>query len=784
MAECGNPLYLEWLGEWMEEARDTRCTQVYYAYRKAYESMAKYPARLDHPLEAINLTGIGEKMASKLEKRWIEYCKDNDIPMPPRPNARRARGKGEEPLDGEEPQPKKARPKVQRRYVPKYRSGSYAILLALLDAKLAGGVAALTKTDIQSRGQVYCDVSLTFAEYGSFYSGWNSIKTLVARNLVYQNGSLYYLTPEGNETAELLRRVDANGPQEGSGAASTSASVTTPVSIEQDDWELEAWDVPEPPGPANHHTASTEQRTSSATSSSTNTNTSTNANSKTDTAWQSLDDGDNGEFDSWDLPQTKSESSSSNFRTAISGYSWSAPSTATPSNGASSSSAIISSSTTTSSLAASSSSALSSSTSVSSAPLIGSNRDQPVNILSDSEDEKDDIVPSNLSLSEKPRVIEVTRESLAMSSKSSTTPASGLKRAPSHYMLPIRSKHEAVDIDSAADPVTAMASTSTSTSTSTPTINIAMNSAAPLGSPPFSPSIGAASEEKSNLRTFSSKRTSSLLGLSGARPILSNHDPFPHLRSSSFRFQAAPSDPSTLGNIEDLTKFQSVIFHPGTFDIHLVLDVREVRTLGDRDYIGDKLKERGVNVLKRTLDVGDVIWVAKLKTPTVTGMDELVLDYIVERKRMDDFVSSVKDGRYTEQKSEALYGIPDHVIDRKTYLDLQDQLKDKYPDRGYLTSYRAFGLLNSKSDTLVVKDVFVKMLMTIRGIGVEKAAEIARLYGTPRALFSALEEAENRAPHLLARVSSGNISKRKIGSSLSSKVATIWYSDKYADAYP
>lgn len=29
---------------------------------------------------------------------------------------------------------------------------------------------------------------------------------------------------------------------------------------------------------------------------------------------------------------------------------------------------------------------------------------------------------------------------------------------------------------------------------------------------------------------------------------------------------------------------------------------------------------------------------------------DLVLDYIVERKRMDDFCSSIIDGRYKEQK--------------------------------------------------------------------------------------------------------------------------------------
>lgn len=46
------------------------------------------------------------------------------------------------------------------------------------------------------------------------------------------------------------------------------------------------------------------------------------------------------------------------------------------------------------------------------------------------------------------------------------------------------------------------------------------------------------------------------------------------------------------------------------------------------------------------LKVGDYTWVCRERTTR----KELVLPYVVERKRVDDFGSSIKDGRFYEQK--------------------------------------------------------------------------------------------------------------------------------------
>ena len=51
----------------------------------------------------------------------------------------------------------------------------------------------------------------------------------------------------------------------------------------------------------------------------------------------------------------------------------------------------------------------------------------------------------------------------------------------------------------------------------------------------------------------------------------------------------------------------------------------------------------------RKLTIGDYLWICKPRSGS--GKDqELVLPFVVERKRLDDLVSSMKDGRFKEQK--------------------------------------------------------------------------------------------------------------------------------------
>ncbi|XP_016335132.1 crossover junction endonuclease MUS81-like [Sinocyclocheilus anshuiensis] len=77
---------------------------------------------------------------------------------------------------------------------------------------------------------------------------------------------------------------------------------------------------------------------------------------------------------------------------------------------------------------------------------------------------------------------------------------------------------------------------------------------------------------------------------------------------------------------------------------------------GRKQELVKELQRNGVTFDVRKLNVGDFLWVAPEKVTPVPGQlrppvgIELVLDYITERKRMDDLCGSIIDGRFREQK--------------------------------------------------------------------------------------------------------------------------------------
>jgi crossover junction endonuclease MUS81 len=92
-----------------------------------------------------------------------------------------------------------------------------------------------------------------------------------------------------------------------------------------------------------------------------------------------------------------------------------------------------------------------------------------------------------------------------------------------------------------------------------------------------------------------------------------------------------------------------------SFNLWLIVDLREVKSRTDRDFFLDRLTSLGLRVAQRALPVGDFLWVA---APRSFGAEDVVadsvslvvLDTVVERKTEQDFASSVPDGRFREQK--------------------------------------------------------------------------------------------------------------------------------------
>jgi crossover junction endonuclease MUS81 len=306
-----------------------------------------------------------------------------------------------------------------------------------------------------------------------------------------------------------------------------------------------------------------------------------------------------------------------------------------------------------------------------------------------------------------------------------------------------------------------------------------------------------------------------------------------------------------------LPSFRPIQLPPGSFTVRLLLDVREVRAKTDRDYMQNELAKLGVTPLMRSLEVGDAQWVAKCNDPDFLRQhgaegDEVVLDWIVERKRLDDLIGSIKDGRFHEQKfrlkrsgvKEVIYIIeeialdpglaqkyeesvisamastqvvndyfvkrttkmdetikymarltnmlkrtyegktlniiPTNVLTAQNYLPLLERARAQDPDNGLYITYQAFSSIASKSEMMTLRDVFLKMLMTTKGVTGERALEIQKRWKTPYAFVKAFEECgggtegKKRKHELVCGQMGQLFGRKKIQKALSQKIAEVW----------
>uniref|UniRef100_A0A915I0Z0 Crossover junction endonuclease MUS81 n=1 Tax=Romanomermis culicivorax TaxID=13658 RepID=A0A915I0Z0_ROMCU len=88
----------------------------------------------------------------------------------------------------------------------------------------------------------------------------------------------------------------------------------------------------------------------------------------------------------------------------------------------------------------------------------------------------------------------------------------------------------------------------------------------------------------------------------------------------------------------------------GDIDVVLLVDCAETLSKSlknnkqSRQLLNNFLKTSGVKYEERKLNVGDYLWIARKNDR------ELVLDTVVERKRLDDLAKSIKDNRWYSQK--------------------------------------------------------------------------------------------------------------------------------------
>ncbi|XP_041035763.1 crossover junction endonuclease MUS81 isoform X3 [Carcharodon carcharias] len=276
--------------------------------------------------------------------------------------------------------------------------------------------------------------------------------------------------------------------------------------------------------------------------------------------------------------------------------------------------------------------------------------------------------------------------------------------------------------------------------------------------------------------------------------------------------QRASSDSGAHGPEPPFTHIPEFTFRPGEFDVVLCIDFIET-TAGashrKRELVTE-LKRSQIEFDVRKLHVGDFLWVARERVqhqpgqPQTPRARELVLEYVVERKRMDDLCGSIVDGRFREQKfrmkrcglRNRIYLVEDcsfvkhlslpestlqqaivntQVVDgffvkrtkdvkesaayltimtrflqnlylQKTLLSCRKEelaacsRKDTDSDTRVLLTFSDFNEGAMKNRAQTVKEVFAKQLMQINGISGEKAVAILRHYDSVASLMKAYEE--------------------------------------------
>nr|SVE74732.1 EOG090X06E6 [Daphnia carinata] len=257
-----------------------------------------------------------------------------------------------------------------------------------------------------------------------------------------------------------------------------------------------------------------------------------------------------------------------------------------------------------------------------------------------------------------------------------------------------------------------------------------------------------------------------------------------------------------------------VALKAGEYDIVLCVDIAEVSGSSgsgknQKETAAKAFQNCGVSYDVRKLSIGDYLWICKPKASSGISSDqELTLPYVVERKRMDDVVSSIKDGRFKEQKfrlkhsglvrpiylieefgnrqnlglpeTSVLQAIANTLIIEKFQVQWTQKSDDSVAFLVQMTKqltaiYRGKTVTSRgcQEKPLSVTQMFAKQLMQLHGLSGEKAEAIVKVYPTPSSLMDALRSAGASASTLLSCLEYGK-AKRKIGLSISALLAKLY----------
>uniref|UniRef100_A0A8P0TNY4 Crossover junction endonuclease MUS81 n=1 Tax=Canis lupus familiaris TaxID=9615 RepID=A0A8P0TNY4_CANLF len=172
---------------------------------------------------------------------------------------------------------------------------------------------------------------------------------------------------------------------------------------------------------------------------------------------------------------------------------------------------------------------------------------------------------------------------------------------------------------------------------------------------------------------------------------------------------AASAELASEGSVQQLP----LELGPGEYRVLLCVDVGEAKGAGHKPKLLLELQRLHVTHVVRKLHVGDFVWVAQETRPRDPARPgELVLDHIVERKRLDDLCSSIIDGRFREQK----FRLKRCGLGHRVYL------VEEHGSAHHL-SLPESTLLQAVTNTQVIDGFFVKRTADIK----ESAAYLALL---------------------------------------------------------
>ncbi|RZF43644.1 hypothetical protein LSTR_LSTR009241 [Laodelphax striatellus] len=361
--------------------------------------------------------------------------------------------------------------------------------------------------------------------------------------------------------------------------------------------------------------------------------------------------------------------------------------------------------------------------------------------------------------------------------------------------------------------------------------------------------LGIAGGSSTYLETFSLQAKA--IGTSPAKRKLDapslERSPFkPNPPANPFLF-ADDNDTAPLSQLSSIgscsqTQEEQFTHVPGDFKIRLLVDTAETFGHTAKRWKREEeatayLTELGVPFEVRRLTVGDFVWVCQ----DAASARELLLPYIVERKRADDLAKSIKDGRFREQKfrlkqlpiAERIYlveelkrkdrpGLPfSTLMQAATNTQLVDGFKVKFTnnlkhsmqylatmteflteafskkillscpkdqlppfnmkdDSSHLMTFKDFTRNTAKKRKYTVGEMFLKHLLQLRGMSVEKAKAVVSLYPTPSHLMEAYRDCEpSKKRMMLAKLRIGALG-RYLGPVLSVAIHDFYTKNEFS----